>query len=136
MVLRNTIDFFENNVAYFAKHPFEFQRLIAQLETMEMQQEFEKYVFNYYYADVLLYLQVQVPKVVPEAKDVATQFLEASQQQPVSTHVHVNELRIAQAFKALSPLYKEGKNEQKLVRDTLLQCNSKEVLILEELILE
>ncbi|KAL9641470.1 hypothetical protein ABK040_013395 [Willaertia magna] len=52
--VKNTLEFFEDNLNYFVKHFLEFQRLIAQLPTKEERQIFLHTIYMYYYVDILL----------------------------------------------------------------------------------
>ena len=64
----NTIEFFEDNLPYFVQHPFEYQRLVAQLRTKEERQQFLHTIYMYYYVDVLMEMRRKEQQA--EEKDV------------------------------------------------------------------
>lgn len=132
--MQNTIQFFANNIRYFAQHALEFQRLIAQLPSHDLQSQFQQIVYNYFYADILLELillraQSKSQSVFSPVQETFTPEMLAAQysgnQGPESLVQSTNPGRVASVYRRLSQLKTSNKNDEQEIHKLLLQCNSR-----------
>ena len=141
----NTLQFFEDNLEYFAKHTIEFQRLVAQLRTKEEQQIFLHTVFMYYYVDVLLAKRKNNEE--PEEKinqrygmsstdELYLRYMQSQQQNSlnnqttkssVDLNMPVNQKLIATTLKK----FEQGFKDSEELYDLVNKLNSKESLIVD-----
>eukprot|EP01080_Neovahlkampfia_damariscottae_P009719 gene9719-1924_t len=137
--VQNTIEFFEKNLHYFIKHPLEFQRLIGQLETNE-RKIFTHTIFTYYYADVL----IELTKEKTNEKD-NLEFLDDDEKSieklKKDYFYSFSKDTIEFDFKKVSKVYhyilknlETLKEESNLFYNLMIQMNSNETLMLEDLL--
>ncbi|KAF0979041.1 hypothetical protein FDP41_002111 [Naegleria fowleri] len=143
----NTLQFFEDNISYFAEHSIEFQRLIAQLRTKEERQIFLHSVYMYYYADILLEMRKLQNNQQNESKyhtfygmastdDLYRRYFESTKiTQPNLTntdkddisHQNVNSKRIGHCLAK----FEKGFKDSEELYDLVNTLNSRESLIIE-----
>lgn len=57
--LKNTLSFFHRNQDYFSYHPFEFSRLVAQLESEKERERFREIIWIYWSRCIIPYLKTR-----------------------------------------------------------------------------
>mmetsp|Transcript_5791 Transcript_5791/g.8517 ORF Transcript_5791/g.8517 Transcript_5791/m.8517 type:complete len:185 (+) Transcript_5791:95-649(+) len=154
--LKNTVDFYERHQKYFVKHPYEFSRLVGQLETQHDREEFMHLIYTYYYLDVLHYQneiekeenkknkEEEMKKVLPALLNTSLHINDAyinytkDKKQSASGIKETNErIRteiVTECYQILKKYKKElAADSHKGFQNMLLQLNSTETLMLESL---
>jgi hypothetical protein len=138
--VKNTIDFFEENIKYFTQHPLEFQRLIGQLELNE-RKLFTHHVFTYYYADVLIQLK-QLEKKQEEEEETLEEDEDKCIQQLKKQYFYSHHSKsIEFDYKKVSKVYhyilknvEKLKQEESAFHNLMIGLNSHETIMLEDLL--
>jgi hypothetical protein len=138
--IENSLKFFEQNTIYFVTHPFEFQRLIGQLNTNE-RQIFLHSIYTYYYADVLIAMKQMRSEPKIPLKDftndviaVDSVYLEYIRSDPDLKTTNFDVKKVKQVYRCIRENMVELQTEQtNAFYNLLLKLNSEEIYMLEEL---